>query len=932
MAGNHERLAGCDPASFREDLIKLQPQKSGSLGWAEALEITEVELNQSFLRTRRRPGRRAWIAQTSPHTMATILVVDDDPNTCQLYSALLPPFGHQVLQAGDGREGLTVAQARKPDLIVSDILMPTMNGYEFVSSLRKLPGLKNTRVIFQSASFLDHESRTLGRDCGVQEYLSKPCDPEKILETVNRTLGLPAFQPGTLPEQEPRTDPVSMLVDAFYDKDKELDDVSLRLAALVEFGINISQLATPEPLLETALKAARKVIGANLAGAGMLSHDKLEFCCFRIAGLEPAVVAGIRNYDAATLHQIAAERRVLRIFSTDGKPCPLLLPEFHRPVHSFLGIPIQTPDHIYGVIYVADKLGGGEFTHQDEHLLRTIGARVAIGYENLLREYSLKDQMVQLERESARRQQAEDRFRLLVETSPMGILLCDATGHITEANPQLEKMFGYSRVEMVGSPVEMLVPESLRSAHANHRSKYAEHPQTRPMGRGGEFHARRKDGTTFPVEVSLGPLTGTEQPLISSTIVDITERKKLQDQLRVAQRLEAVGQLAAGIAHDFNNILTAISGNTKLALGDVPKGHTVHQYLEEIGKAASRATKLVRQILSFSRQDPSKREVIQLSAVVDESLRLLRAALRANVSVETDYAVDIAPVSADSTQIHQIVMNLATNASDAIADKQGVLKILLRAVQVDTAMAAAHPGFHPGPYVQLSIVDNGCGMDERTASRIFDPFFTTKPLGHGTGLGLSVVHGIVHNHGGVITVESSVGKGTSFQVYLPAAVETRTVKRQALPAEISQGRGERILYIDDEEPLVFLTTRMLKRLGYQVTGCTDPRKALELFRSNPGGFDAVVSDLSMPGMSGTDLARELLQIRPGMPIVIASGYIRPQDNECVRQLGLPDLMLKPDTIEELGQTLHNLFTTQKKIELKGQNNHPTALTRAASRS
>ena len=843
--------------------------------------------------------------------MATVLVVDDDPGTRQLYSSLLGHFGHQVLEAGDGRVGLRMAKERKPDLIVSDILMPTMNGYDFVSSVRKLPGHEKTNVIFQSASFLDHESRALGSSCGVQHYLSKPCDPEKILETVNRVLGLPSAQAPELQAADERKDPVSLLVNTVYEKGQQFDALAARLSAVVEFGIQASQLTSEPELLEAGLCTARKIIGASYAGGGFATPDGKGgdaqlFSPFRVAGIEPKDLLRIRKQTLGTVFQEIFDRgENVRV---DGRSdnCGLCLPDAHPRVRSFLGVPVMASTNKYGMLYVADKLVG-EFTAKDERMLGTIAARVAIGYENILREKNLQVQMLRLERAVRERKQAEDRFRLLVESSPMGILLCDSEGCITEANPQLQKMFGYSREELVGSPVEMLVPEAQRSAHAGHRAHYACAPQTRPMGMGRELYARRKDGTTFPVEISLGPLVGIEKPMISSTVIDITERKKLEEQLRVSQRLEAVGQLAAGIAHDFNNILTAISGNTKLAVAELPTGHAVQQNLEEIGKAATRATKLVRQVLSFSRQDPAKREVIGIANVVDEAVKLVRAGIRANISIETDYAADLPPILADSTQIHQIVMNLATNAADAIGDRQGRLKVQIAKVELGAADAASHPGLNPGCYICLSLSDNGCGMDDCTAKRVFEPFFTTKAKGHGTGLGLSVVHGIVEQHGGAIVVESELNQGTTFSLYLPVTEEVAAVGTRQSRNEIPRGDGENILYIDDEEPLVFLATRMLERMGYQVTGCTDPEKALMMFRANPLQFDAVISDLSMPGMTGTDLASTLLQIRPGIPILLTSGYIRPQDRERVRELGLHDLILKPDTIEELGGILHSLL-------------------------
>lgn len=839
--------------------------------------------------------------------MATILVVDDDSNTCQLYVSLLTPFGHQVLQASDGRGALSVAQDRHLDLVVSDILMPTMNGYEFVSSLRKLPRHEATKIVFHSASFLDHESRSLGLSCGVEHFISKPCDPEKILETVNQVLGLPAAPVPPVVRDNGGQDQISLLVDRVYEKGQQFDVLSARLSAIVEFGIHAAQLNSPEALLESALAAARKILGANFAGGGFIAKNQtsLAFSCFRVAGMEPWNFPSDEADTGSAFQRIVNNGEVLRAGTNGENTSALHLPKPHPPVGSFLGMPIRTASRAYGLMYVADKLGGGEFTAHDERLLGTIAARVGIGYENISREQNLQQQMLRLQHEVHQRQQAEDRFRLLVETSPMGILLCNFEGRITEANPHLQRMFGYSRSELVGSPVEMLVPEGHRAVHAGHRSDYVKAPLTRAMGQGMELYARRKDGTSFPVEISLGPITGSDQPMISSTVVDITARKKLEEQLRVAQRLEAVGQLAAGIAHDFNNILTAISGNTKLALADLPTGHPVQQNLEEIEKAASRATGVVRQILSFSRQDPVKREPIAIAKVVEEAIRLARTGLRANISVETNFAADLPAVFADSTQIHQIVMNLATNAADAIGDKPGILSVQLRAEQLDAADIAGHPGLAPGYYVRLSVSDSGCGMDERTASRIFEPFFTTKPLGHGTGLGLSVVHGIVQQHGGAITVDSKVGRGTTFLVYLPAASQAAD-RLNSEQGEVPHGHGENILYVDDEEPLVFLATRMLERLGYQVTGCVDPEKALAVFRANPKQFDAVVSDVAMPGMSGTDLARELLQIRPGLPIVLTSGYIRPQDEESARELGLPELVLKPDTVDQLGRILSKL--------------------------
>jgi PAS domain S-box-containing protein len=845
--------------------------------------------------------------------MAKILIVDDDPATRQLYVSLLTPFGHQVNEARDGEEGLAAARNLVPALVISDILMPTMNGYQFVSQLRQFAGFETVPVIFQSASFLDHETQTLGRACGVSDFISKPCEPEEILGTVNRALGIPLQLP--MPGRSAGTpnDPVPMLIDAFYEKGKQFDALSLRLAALLELGLDLSRSSDPQRLLEHAVSAARKIIGANYAGAGTVSNGDPLLRSFATSGIDQAVVSKVgRPALAGSFREIAVDGETIRAFSHDQELSRLALPANHPAVHGFLGVPVPTVTRNYGLIYVANKLSGAEFSLEDLRFLITIAAKLAVAYENALRYQEIQERTAKLEYEVAQRKQAEDRFRLLIETAPTGILICDEKGRITEGNSQLQRMFGYAREELVGQDVEMLVPEQHRGSHVGHRKGYVSSPQTRPMGVGMELRGRRKDGTTFPLEISLGPLVTGEGTWISSTVVDISERKKLEQQLQVSQRLESVGQLAAGIAHDFNNILTAITGNAKLALTDLPANHPVHENLAEIQKASLRATQLVRQILTFGRQEAPKRQVIKLAPVVEEALKLLRAALRAGIEIRTHFEDGLPDVLADLTQVHQIIMNLGTNAADAMGKLQaGVLEIRSESVHVDADLARATPDLHEGAYVRLSIRDTGSGMDKATTARIFEPFYTTKPQGEGTGLGLSVVHGIVKTHGGAITVYSEPGKGTVFQMYLPAAQEAAKETRQPQTQGELRGHGERVLYVDDEEPLVFLMTRMLTQLGYTVTGCTEPQKALEVFRSSPQDFDVVVSDLSMPQMSGVDLAREILQTRPGMPILIASGYIRPEDNEGVRSLGLPDLLLKPDTIEELSQSLHDVFVRRK---------------------
>ncbi len=388
---------------------------------------------------------------------------------------------------------------------------------------------------------------------------------------------------------------------------------------------------------------------------------------------------------------------------------------------------------------------------------------------------------------------------------------------------------------------------------------------------------------------------------------DITERKKLETQFLTTQRLESIGTLAGGIAHDFNNILAAINGNAKLAGSDLSEDDPLRTPLREIEKASLRAGDLVRQILTFSRRQEARRQNIRLADVVAEALRLLRATLPAQIEIRADFDTNSPTVAADATQIHQVVINLGTNAAYAMREHGGVLSIRLSTVQVDQAEHHAPVNLTSGRYALLAVSDSGAGMDAAITARIFEPFFTTKTAGQGTGLGLSVVHGIVRSHDGAVTVDSEPGRGTIFNVYLPAIEGVAPV--EAIPqAPTALGAGQHVLYVDDEEALVFLATRVLEKLGYRVTGRVDPKQALEEFRANPQMFDAVVSDLSMPGMTGPELARAILAIRGDIPIVLTSGYIRDEDMKLVRDLGIRDLVLKPNTVEDLGAALHRVLT------------------------
>ena len=384
------------------------------------------------------------------------------------------------------------------------------------------------------------------------------------------------------------------------------------------------------------------------------------------------------------------------------------------------------------------------------------------------------------------------------------------------------------------------------------------------------------------------------------------ERSKVEQQLRQAQKMEAVGTLAGGIAHDFNNVLAAIIGFSELALGKLPEGSPVRLHMERIFTAGIRGRDLVKQILAFSRQAEQTKLPIKLAPIVKETLRLLRASLPSTIGIRMNLPNNMGFVSADPIQIQQVIMNLCTNAAHSMREKGGSISIDLADFSVSSPDNAPDPAMRPGSYARLSVQDTGVGMSPETIEHIFDPFFTTKAAGEGTGLGLSVVHGIVASHGGTITVSSEPGKGSTFTIYLPKLLEEQPRHSGKGGSSIPRGH-ERILFIDDEENLAALGHEMLTDLGYAVTFRTGARESLALFRLDPSRFDLVIADQTMPNLTGVELAKEILAIRADMPIIMCTGFSYAVDADSARAAGIKAFAMKPLTKREIAKTVRKVL-------------------------
>jgi signal transduction histidine kinase/ActR/RegA family two-component response regulator len=381
---------------------------------------------------------------------------------------------------------------------------------------------------------------------------------------------------------------------------------------------------------------------------------------------------------------------------------------------------------------------------------------------------------------------------------------------------------------------------------------------------------------------------------------------KYERQLQQVLKIQAIGTLAGGIAHDFNNILFPIVGYTELTMDEVPDDSVAYNNLEEVLKAAHRAKDLVQQILTFSRQSGQERKPVEVHSIIKEALKLLRASIPASIEIIHKIDEDCRPVMGDATQIHQVIMNLGTNAYQAMQDKGGTLEVNLREVDVGYEETVEKIGMQPGRHLQLLVRDEGCGMDAAVLNRIFEPYYTTKEQGKGTGLGLSVIHGIVKNHRGDISVNSSPGKGTTFKVYLPI-IEDMDAATELEPSNGAAKGNERILLIDDEEQIVSMEQQMLENLGYEVTARTDSNEALKEFSQKPQNFDLVITDMTMPHMMGDELAQKLLDIKPDIPVILCTGFNEDITEEKALAMGIQKFVMKPVIKNDLATTIRNVL-------------------------
>jgi two-component system cell cycle sensor histidine kinase/response regulator CckA len=503
-------------------------------------------------------------------------------------------------------------------------------------------------------------------------------------------------------------------------------------------------------------------------------------------------------------------------------------------------------------------------------------------------------------------QKSEQLVTALLESASQAIISIDRGGRIVLANRRAEEMFGYSREELVGARIEMLLPESQRAAHTRDRDGYFARPHTRPMGIGMDLSGRRKDGSEVPVEVSLSYVEIDEGVFAIAFVSDISQRKHLEEQLLHAQKMEAVGRLAGGVAHDFNNMLTVIVGYNRMILDELSTLDPLRGYAEEILKAADRAGALTNQLLAFSRRQIMQPRVINVNAVMIQTQKMLQRLIGEDVDLVLKLGTNVRNIKADPGHVEQAVVNLAVNARDAMP-LGGQLTIETANVVLDENYAKTHMGVKPGDFTMIAVSDTGHGMDAETRRHIFEPFFTTKEKGKGTGLGLATVYGMVKQTGGDIWVYSEPGQGTTFKLYFPSVSEPLSEITAPDASLARRSGGETILVVEDETAVRELTVRILKQLGYTILMASSGAEALEISQNHAGHIDVLLTDVVMPNMSGRQLADKLLESRPKTKVLFLSGYT---ENTVVHQ-GVLDagvaFLPKPFTRDNLSRKLREVL-------------------------
>lgn len=833
-----------------------------------------------------------------------ILIVEDSRTQAEQLQAMLEHHRYQSRIARDGLQALTMLKERKPILVISDINMPEIDGYELCRRIRADPVLADLPVILLT-SLSDPEDVVRGLESGADNFVIKPPDEDYLISRVAYIMANRHLRPR-------ETTRISLEIQLGGRKHQinadRLQMLHLLLSTYESAVLRGKQLAQAKNELRAAyegleekIRERTEALSREIAERTRL-HEQLQRSEENYRQLFASNPMPMWVYDVASLRFLAVNDAAVRHYGYSREEfLNMTIAEIRPPAEAaaLLRHLQEDPSDLRADVWKHRKKNG--------ELIEVEITGHELPFEGRSARLILAHDITERRRAEEARRWSEERFRAIFSAAPVGIALGTLEGQVIDANPEMCRTLGFSRDEMIGRTTQELLLWAEPEARQALRKKLLAEKAVRNY----EAKVRRKSGEIRAALVSMEMLQVDRESLVLTMLVDVTDRKALEAQLHRAQREESVGRLASGIAHDMNNILAPIMMSAPLLrMGMAP--NEVESVLTTIETSAQRGAALVRQLLIFGRGIEGERRTLRVESILTEVATIAERTFPRNITIVTSVPEDVWPVRGDATQLHQVMLNLAVNARDAMPDG-GTLTLSTENIEIDSAYTALHPDARAGRYTLIRVADTGVGISPEIADRIFDPFFTTKEEGKGTGLGLSMVSGIVKSHGGFVRLQSELGHGTKFEVYLPVSERADEIPAQRKEtADIPQGKGETILVVDDEEFIRSVVRDTLARHNYKVVTARDGVEATAVCASTPD-IKLVITDLDMPLMNGIDLGRVLRRLKPEMKIVVSTGMDRrsraKQRQDELDSLNISALLMKPYRAEELLCTVHEALAS-----------------------
>jgi len=825
--------------------------------------------------------------------LTKILVTEDKKTDREFLVTLLQAGGYHVLQAESGSQSLNIMRREHPDLVITDLLMPSMDGFEFVRLVRADPSLAQTKIVVYTAIHIESAERKLAKACGIRDILIKPTESDVILKVVSDLLNSSSVLKPSDNENPPHRNYLDHLNTKAGNQSKVF---VLRATALLELGQRAVEAQDSRVLIEEFCRGAQEVIGTQYASVGILQADESGFKYFFTSGVELSTQQSMRHPKVSgELAKMMANRTVF--VDEDLKDDDLKAVFGFCKLTNMIGVPLFASAKVCGVFFLNNKIDGAKFSEEDGALLGTLAAQLGMAYKNISLYTELRE--------------SEEHYRKLFETASDMVFIVSPEGIIKDLNPAVERA--------------LETPNSIRVGYhfagVIHPDDLAATSKAVAIVLGGDtlagpIRARIlcKSGKYRLVESNMsGRMENGKVIELIGIGRDVTEQEYMESQLRQSQKMEAVGQLAGGIAHDFNNILSVILGYGERVLRKMRREEPLYESVEKMMQAAQRAATLTQQLLAFSRRDIPVTKMVDLNALITGVGEMLRRLIGEDIDLRTSLSSTIGSIKADPGQMEQVILNLAINARDAMP-RGGQLSIKLTNVDVDATYSYCNAEARLGRYVVLAVTDTGSGMTEETKKRLFEPFFTTKEPGKGTGLGLSTVYAIVKQAGGFISVYSELDKGTTFLIHFPETLlQSSSVAKKADVARHSPG-CETVLIAEDNQGLRQLLKEILMEFGYKVIDTDCGVAALAGAEKYSGTIDLLITDVVMPGMSGQELSKKIAVTRPKIKVIFSSGYT---DDAVVRhgvQNAVVPFLQKPFTADALVSLVRSVLDGKFPLE------------------